>query len=110
MSTRTYKDAVDCLNSLQSNAATLEASRASGGKLVKVAIPETIEYLQRIGYSVSKNSLLFTYDLILFPQKEDLNALNVIHVTGTKGKGSTCAFTDSILRHVKPEWKVGRQF
>lgn len=65
MSTRTYKDAVDCLNSLQSNAATLEASRASGGKLVKVAIPETIEYLQRIGYSVSKNSLLFTYDLIL---------------------------------------------
>lgn len=53
MSTRTYKDAVDCLNSLQTNAAVLEASRASGGKLVKTAIPETIEYLKRIGYSVS---------------------------------------------------------
>ncbi|TCD64329.1 Folylpolyglutamate synthetase [Steccherinum ochraceum] len=90
MSTRTYKDAIDCLNTLQSNAATLEASRASGGQLVKVAIPETIEYLGRIGY-----------------KPEDLNKLNVIHITGTKGKGSTCAFTDSIIRHAKPEWKVG---
>lgn len=27
----------------------------------------------------------------------DLNNLNVIHVAGTKGKGSTCAFLDSIL-------------
>lgn len=53
MATRTYKDAINCLNTLQSNAATLEASRASGGKLVKVAIPETIEYLKRIGYAVS---------------------------------------------------------
>ena len=52
MAGRTYNDAVECLNTLQSNAATLEASRASGGKLVKVAIPETIEYLKRIGYSV----------------------------------------------------------
>lgn len=30
---------------------------------------------------------------------EDLNQLNVIHVSGTKGKGSTCAFIESILRH-----------
>ncbi|KAJ4147270.1 hypothetical protein LMH87_001806 [Akanthomyces muscarius] len=28
----------------------------------------------------------------------DLSALNVIHITGTKGKGSTAAFTESILR------------
>jgi hypothetical protein len=40
-------------------------------------------------------------------QQEDLNKLNVIHVTGTKGKGSTCAFTDSIIRHARPNWKVG---
>jgi len=40
-------------------------------------------------------------------QQDDLNALNVLHVTGTKGKGSTCAFVDSILRHTKPEWKIG---
>ncbi|KAK7433810.1 folylpolyglutamate synthase [Colletotrichum acutatum] len=29
---------------------------------------------------------------------EDLNRLNVIHVAGTKGKGSTCAYVDSFLR------------
>ncbi|PAV21007.1 tetrahydrofolylpolyglutamate synthase [Pyrrhoderma noxium] len=90
MATRSYKDAIDCLNSLQSNQATIEAARASGGRLEKFAMHETEEYLQRIGYS---------------PQ--DLNRLNVIHVTGTKGKGSTCAFVDSLLRHSKPQWTVG---
>ena len=29
----------------------------------------------------------------------DLSGLSVIHVTGTKGKGSTCAMVESILRH-----------
>ncbi|KAA1466317.1 FolC bifunctional protein [Dentipellis sp. KUC8613] len=90
MSTRTYKDAVDRLNSLQSNAATLEAVRALGGRASTFAIPEMVEYLERIGYT-----------------QEDLNALNVIHITGTKGKGSTCAFLDSVLRHTKPNWKIG---
>ncbi|KAK5130372.1 hypothetical protein LTR08_002164 [Meristemomyces frigidus] len=28
----------------------------------------------------------------------DVNSLNVIHIAGTKGKGSTCAFTESFLR------------
>ncbi|KAI0347518.1 FolC bifunctional protein [Trametopsis cervina] len=90
MSTRTYGDAVDHLNSLQTNAATLDAVRASGGRLSEFAIPEMLEYLGRIGYSAA-----------------DLNKLNVIHVTGTKGKGSTCAFVDSIIREVQPSWKVG---
>lgn len=52
MSSRSYKDAIEHLNSLQSNAATLEAVRASGGRLSEFAIPEMLEYLGRIGYSV----------------------------------------------------------
>ncbi|KAF9019256.1 FolC bifunctional protein [Hymenopellis radicata] len=90
MSTRTYRQAIDCLNSLQSNAAVLEAVRASGGRSSAFAIPEMLEYLGRIGYTPS-----------------DLNALNVIHITGSKGKGSTSAFASSILTKEKPDWKVG---
>ncbi|KAJ7129519.1 FolC bifunctional protein [Mycena epipterygia] len=90
MSTRTYRDAVDSLNSLQTNAAALELVRASGGRSSAFAIPEMIEYLGIIGYKPA-----------------DLNALNAIHITGTKGKGSTSAFTDSILREVHSEWKTG---
>jgi len=44
------------------------------------AIPEMVEWTRRIGYVPS-----------------DFNQLNVIHVAGTKGKGSTCAFASSIL-------------
>ena len=40
-------------------------------------------------------------------QPQDLNKLNVLHVTGTKGKGSTCAFIDSLLRHSMPQWTIG---
>ena len=31
----------------------------------------------------------------------DFNKLNIIHITGTKGKGSTCAFTESILNNIQ---------
>ncbi|THV08397.1 FolC bifunctional protein [Dendrothele bispora CBS 962.96] len=90
MSTRSYKDAVEHLNSLQSNAATLDAARAANTRMTSTGILDTLEYLERIGY-----------------KPEDLNAMNVIHITGTKGKGSTSAFTDSILRRTKPDWKIG---
>ena len=60
MSTRTYREAVENLNSLQSNAATLEAVRASGGRLSQFAIPEMVEYLNRIGYSASLPPLVYT--------------------------------------------------
>ena len=52
ISTRSYQEAVDHLNSLQSNAATLDAVRASGGRS-DFAIPEMLEFLERIGYTVS---------------------------------------------------------
>ncbi|KZP00012.1 tetrahydrofolylpolyglutamate synthase [Calocera viscosa TUFC12733] len=90
MYSRSYADAIDRLNSLQSNAATIEAIRASGKPNNDATVIEMVEYLNRIGYTPN-----------------DLNKLNVIHITGTKGKGSTCAFVDSILRHAKPNWKTG---
>ena len=77
---RGYEDAVKRLNGLQSNSKILEALRRSGGKMNEQAIPEMKEWLRKSGYV-----------------PEDLNRLNVIHVTGTKGKGSTCAFVVSIL-------------
>ncbi len=60
---------------------SIDAIRKSGGKANQFAIPEMLTYLSRIGYSPS-----------------DLNRLNVIHVTGTKGKGSTCAFVEKTVR------------
>ena len=110
MSTRSYREAIDALNSLQSNAATLEALRMYRGRVGNPTIPEMLEYLHRIGYSVSFGLVPGLHILVVYgSQASDLNKLNVIHVTGTKGKGSTSAFTDSILRQAKPEWKVGEK-
>ncbi|ORX56461.1 FolC bifunctional protein [Piromyces finnis] len=80
---KTYNDAVETLNSLQTNMKVLEAIKKSRGNINKYSLPETIEFLNRLNY-----------------EPKDLNKLNIIHVAGTKGKGSTCAFCNSILRNV----------
>ncbi|KAF5669281.1 folylpolyglutamate synthase [Fusarium heterosporum] len=77
---RSYNDAIDALNSLQTPFDIIEARRKAGIKPAAVSIKEMKTYLHRIGYTPS-----------------DLNQLNIVHVAGTKGKGSTCAFVDSIL-------------
>ncbi|UJR30505.1 hypothetical protein I4U23_018036 [Adineta vaga] len=41
---------------------------------------------------------VFRYLSCLNIQLDQIDQLNIIHVAGTKGKGSTCAFTESILR------------
>lgn len=81
---RTYKEAINALNSLQSNFATIDAVRKSGINRNSMLMPEMIEWVRRIGYKPS-----------------DFNKLNVIHITGTKGKGSTCAFVQSILNQYR---------
>ncbi|KAJ1879510.1 Folylpolyglutamate synthetase [Coemansia sp. RSA 486] len=57
--------------------------RAIQQKHQDFTIIEFKAYLEKIGYLV-----------------EDLNRLNIIHVAGTRGKGSTCAFVSSILQQV----------
>ena len=57
-------------------------------------------YLQRewleIGPEKHERSLRFLYQSGM--TLHDLDNMGVIHVAGTKGKGSTCALTESILR------------
>ncbi|XP_063974193.1 folylpolyglutamate synthase, mitochondrial isoform X2 [Diachasmimorpha longicaudata] len=75
----TYQDAVRALNSLQTNAAYIRA--APKHNAINTTLHDTHKYLARSGLSV-----------------EDLDSLAVIHIAGTKGKGSTCALVDSVLR------------
>ncbi|KAK4693352.1 folylpolyglutamate synthase, partial [Lecanoromycetidae sp. Uapishka_2] len=79
------QEAVQALNTLQSNFATIDAIRKSGRSMNKNSIPEMIEWCRRIGYEPS-----------------DFSDLNAIHIAGTKGKGSTSAFISSILNQYLP--------
>ncbi|KAI4886374.1 hypothetical protein NFI96_017691 [Prochilodus magdalenae] len=76
-----YQDAVCTLNTLQTNASALDQVRRERGH-PEVQLQAMRGFLQRAGLKV-----------------EELDHLNIIHVTGTKGKGSTCAFTEHILRN-----------
>ncbi|GAA5886902.1 hypothetical protein JCM16303_006754 [Sporobolomyces ruberrimus] len=87
---RSYSAAIDALNSLQSNAAVIDAIRKSGTTNGEAQMVEGVEYLKRIGYTPN-----------------DLNRLNVLHITGTKGKGSTSAFVSSLLTTLSLNAKVG---
>ncbi|TVY82851.1 Folylpolyglutamate synthase [Lachnellula suecica] len=73
MSLRTYDGAIDSLNSLQTPFAVLKERREAGIRINKNA-----------------NNDLRTIN-------NELDDLNIVHVAGTKGKGSTCAYVDSIL-------------
>ncbi|CAH1643753.1 unnamed protein product [Spodoptera littoralis] len=93
-STKTsYEEAVRKLNVLQSNKATIDQIRKDikTGQVSIIQTPnkkkctniEDMEYyLSRTGVSMAK-----------------LDELSVIHIAGTKGKGSTSAMCESILRH-----------
>lgn len=75
------------MNSLQSNAQVLKliTSRAhhqqQPASAANATHAETLEYLQSTGLTLNQ-----------------LDSLKLIHVAGTKGKGSTCAFVESILK------------
>ncbi|XP_012944071.1 folylpolyglutamate synthase, mitochondrial, partial [Aplysia californica] len=73
-----YENAVKQLYRLQSNAEAIMKARQQKDKTLN--IPNMVKYLQRSGLSM-----------------EDVDKLGVIHVSGTKGKGSTCAFCERII-------------
>ncbi|XP_075295246.1 folylpolyglutamate synthase, mitochondrial isoform X1 [Opisthocomus hoazin] len=75
-----YQDAIRALNTLQTNASYLEQVKRERGD-PRAQLEAMRGFLERSGLRV-----------------EDLDRLNIIHVTGTKGKGSACAFTECILR------------
>lgn len=76
-----YEETVQTLNFLQSNAAILQRIRQERGSRANENIPATERFLAKVGVTL-----------------EDLDSLSVIHIAGTKGKGSTCSFIESILR------------
>ncbi|XP_070706502.1 folylpolyglutamate synthase, mitochondrial [Pempheris klunzingeri] len=75
-----YQDAICTLNTLQTNASALEQVRRERSN-PQLQLQAMRGFLERAGLTV-----------------EELDHLNIIHLTGTKGKGSTCAFTEQILR------------
>ena len=78
---RTYEDAIQALNTLQSNTSALKEIRRSGQIRQSDRFEKVKEFAARAKFAV-----------------EDIDKLAPIHVSGTKGKGSVCAFSESILR------------
>src|SRR5881394_902837 len=59
------QDAIAALNSLQSNFSIVEALRKAGRNLNKLAIPEMIEWCQKLGYQVRGLPSLFLWEYFL---------------------------------------------
>lgn len=92
---RTYADALEKLNLLVPNRAvtSLFEKKTTDDEAEDPnlrALPEMLDWLRRAGYTPS-----------------DLAALRCIHVAGTKGKGSVCAYLTSMLAASPSAGKVG---
>lgn len=91
---RTYQHALAQLEQLQSNqtVVSMVSNANAGGRDPNLdAMPEMLDWVKKAGYSV-----------------EDFNKLRVVHVAGTKGKGSVCAMIDSILNEYVAVQKAGQ--
>ncbi|XP_050577675.1 folylpolyglutamate synthase, mitochondrial isoform X3 [Bombus affinis] len=77
-----YEAAIEALHGLQSNSNYLKLVTKDNSQATAVRkLCDTKKYLIRSGITLEK-----------------LDTLSVIHIAGTKGKGSTCAYTEAILR------------
>ena len=60
---------------------------------------DMVKWLERVNHSVSTTGLApMQLQMLTADQTDDIDALNIIHVSGTNGKGSVCAFTSSFLQ------------
>ncbi|KAI5631916.1 mur ligase middle domain-containing protein [Phthorimaea operculella] len=98
MSTKTnfsYEEAVKKLNSLQSNKSTLDQIRRNNKSgVISQNTRKTLKPIQKCTNLEDMKNYLSRIGITL----TKLDELSVIHVAGTKGKGSTCAMCESILR------------
>lgn len=78
-----YIDAINQLNTLQSNAKALKDSRIKRdpAETKAVQVDQVLHYLGHLNVT-----------------EDDIRKLHFIHISGTKGKGSTSAYCESILR------------
>uniref|UniRef100_A0A8D8TKL0 tetrahydrofolate synthase n=1 Tax=Cacopsylla melanoneura TaxID=428564 RepID=A0A8D8TKL0_9HEMI len=79
-----YVEAIQQLNTLQSNTKAMNESKHDINNPVRAKqkqVDQVLHYLGLVGVTL-----------------DDIKKLNVIHISGTKGKGSTCAYCESILR------------
>lgn len=92
------QDAINLLNTLQTPYAELKRQWDNGIKRGATDLQHTKICLWRLGYTVP---LTLAFHFLKFNaksvQEKDLNKLNIIHVAGTKGKGTVCAYIESIL-------------
>ena len=76
-----YEMAIETLNTLQTNATRLEINRKLRKSNLATKLEDMHEIIHRCGIPMHQ-----------------VDSLPVIHVSGTQGKGSTCAMIESVLR------------
>ena len=65
--------------------------------MIDYTYEEAVQYINDIPKFASKNTIEDTQDILtkIYP----LDGPKIIHVAGTNGKGSVCAYLDSVMRH-----------
>ncbi|KMP09095.1 folylpolyglutamate synthase [Coccidioides immitis RMSCC 2394] len=89
---RNYFDAIRKLNSTQTGFALLRERKRLNHSINASAVDQMRKWVQCLGYSIS-----------------DLDRLNIVHVGGTKGKGTACAYVNSILQKYRQSCGVPRK-
>ncbi|KAI3734907.1 hypothetical protein L6452_14388 [Arctium lappa] len=63
------------------------------------ALSSLITKKNRADKSAVDNRLELMFDYVKILDLESISQMKIVHVAGTKGKGSTCVFTEAILRN-----------